>query len=366
MATKLHRIDRIFLAIVVLLTVGGFFIFSSASLGLVARDGAQIGSVTFNQLLSLCLGAAAFFIASRIKYTYWKKYSFYIFIGALLVNLLIFIPGLSLTHGGATRWIDLGFFTFQPSELLKIAFIIYCAAWLSSLKDKITTWKTGLAPFILMTGVIGCLLIAQSDTDTLVVILTSGLAMFIVAGAKWKHIALLILLGLISISMIAYVRPYARERIMTFINPAADPLGSGYQIQQSLIAIGSGRITGRGFGQSVQKFNYLPEPIGDSIFAVAAEEFGFLGSLVIVGLFLGLAIHGFKISTKAPDVFSGLMVIGIVILVSVESFMNISAMLGITPLSGMPLLFVSHGGTALIMVLGAVGIIANISRYTRT
>mgnify|MGYP000328891627 CR=1 FL=1 len=366
MTTKSHSIDKLFLTLISLLTIGGFFIFSSASLGLVARDtGARIGSITLNQVVSLILGCIAFFIMSRIKYSLLKKYSFYIFVGALIINALVFIPGIAMEHGGATRWIDLKVFTFQPSELLKIAFIIYCAAWLSSIKEKVTDLKSGLVPFLVMMGLVGLLLLAQSDTDTLVVILAAGTAMYFTAGASIKHIGILILLGALCLSAVVVARPYARERIMTFINPAADSQGSGYQIQQSLIAIGSGQITGRGFGQSVRKFNYLPEPIGDSIFAVAAEEFGFIGCVFIVILFLSLAIHGFKMSTHAPDVFSGLMVVGIVILISIESFMNISAMLGIIPLSGMPLLFVSHGGTALIMVLGASGIVANISRFSK-
>jgi cell division protein FtsW len=366
MKSKVHRIDRTFLTLVILLTVGGFFIFSSASLGLVAREtGAQIGSITVNQVISLALGCIAFFLMSRYKYSNLKKYSFYIFVGSLIINCLVFIPGIALEHGGAARWIDLKFFTFQPSELLKIAFIIYCAAWLSSIKDKVTNIKSGLLPFVIMMAFVGALLLAQSDTDTLVVIVSAGVAMYFTAGANLKHIAILLIACAVALSLVVAVRPYARQRIMTFINPAADSQGAGYQIQQSLIAIGSGQITGRGFGQSVRKFNYLPEPVGDSIFAVAAEEFGFIGCVLIVGLFLGLAIRGFKLSTRAPDAFSGLMVVGIVILVTIESFMNISAMLGIIPLSGMPLLFVSHGGTALIMVLGASGIVANISRFEK-
>ncbi len=359
------KIDKVYLASIILLAVTGFFIFSSASLGLLARNGASFQSVALNQSIGLFLGIVAFYVMSRLNYKFLRKNAFYILIGAIFINLLLFIPAFSLNHGGASRWIDLGFITFQPSEFLKIAFIIYFAAWLSGLKEKVGTFKFGIIPYIVIISILGILLLAQSDTDTLVVIATTGIIMLFISGGKIKHILLLILVGLIVISSVVYLRPYVRQRVMTFINGASDSQGAGYQIQQSLIAIGSGQIVGRGFGQSVQKFNYLPEPIGDSVFAVGAEEFGFLGSLVLIGLFLLFFIRSMKISMKSIDSFGGLTAIGIAILILIESFMNISSMLGLIPLSGMPLLFVSHGGTALIITLGAAGIIANISKYQK-
>ena len=191
------------------------------------------------------------------------------------------------------------------------------------------------------------------------------MAMLIAAGGKIKHILIIILITALGVGAVAYLRPYARQRIVTFLNPAADPMGAGYQIQQSLIAVGSGKMFGRGYGQSVQKFGYLPEPIGDSIFAVAAEEFGFVGSVVLIFIFLVFVFRSYKIASGAPDSFAGLMVLGISTLIVVESFANIASMLGIIPLSGKPLLFVSHGGTALIIILAAVGIIANVSKFKR-
>ncbi|MEK7464138.1 MAG: putative peptidoglycan glycosyltransferase FtsW [Patescibacteria group bacterium] len=363
--TKELKIDKLFLISVILLTVAGFFIFTSASLGLLARDGANFQSVALNQSIGLIIGIAAFFIMSRLHYRNLRRHAFYILLSAIALNLLLFIPWLSLDHGGASRWIDLGFVTFQPSEFLKIAFIIYFAAWLSGLKEKVKSFKFGIAPYIIIVGIIGLLLLAQPDTDTFIVIAGTGIIMLLVAGARVKNILLLgfVVIGLLL--LVVYFRPYAKQRVMTFFNHASDPQGSGYQIQQSLIAIGSGQITGRGFGQSVQKFNYLPEPIGDSIFAVSAEEFGFIGSIVLIALFLLFFIRSIKISVNSNDSFGGLVTLGIAILIIVESFMNISSMLGIIPLSGMPLLFVSHGGTALIITLGAAGIIANVSRHQK-
>ena len=364
--TKELKINKLFLVSVILLAVAGFFIFTSASLGLLARDGASFQSVALNQSIGLILGVVAFFIMSKIHYRHLRKHAFYILLGAIILNLLLFIPWLSLDHGGASRWIDLGFVTFQPSEFLKIAFIIYFAAWLSSLKEKVGSFKFGIMPYVIIVSILGMLLLAQPDTDTFIVIAGTGLIMLLVAGARIRHI---LVLGLVMLGLLALVvsfRPYVKQRIMTFLDHTSDPQGSGYQIQQSLIAIGSGQITGRGFGQSVQKFNYLPEPIGDSIFAVSAEEFGFIGSIVLIALFLLFFIRSIKISVNATDSFGGLTALGIAILIIVESFMNISSMLGIIPLSGMPLLFVSHGGTALIITLGATGIIANISKYQKT
>jgi len=365
MTNKDLKIDKIFLVSVILLTVAGFFIFTSASLGLLARDGASFQSVALKQSIGLIIGTIIFYVMSKINYKNLKKHAFYIFISAIALNLLLFIPFLTLDHGGASRWIDLGFVTFQPSEFLKIAFIIYFAAWLSSIKEKVESFKLGIMPYIIIVGVLALLLLAQPDTDTLIVIAGTGLIMLLAAGARIKHILMLGLAMLLMLGLVISFRPYVKQRIMTFFNHSSDPQGSGYQIQQSLIAIGSGQGTGRGFGQSVQKFNYLPEPIGDSIFAVSAEEFGFIGSVVLIALFLLFFIRSIKISVNSVDSFGGLTVLGIAILIIVESFMNISSMLGIIPLSGMPLLFVSHGGTALIITLGAAGIIANISKFKK-
>ncbi len=364
MKNKVH-IDKIYLASVVLLTVAGFFIFSSASLGLLARDGVSFQSVAINQSLSLIIGAIVFYIISKINYKYLRKYSFFILIIAILLNLLLFIPALTLTHGGAGRWINFRFITFQPSEFLKISFVIYFATWLSSVKEKISSFKVGVLSYLVIMAILGALILAQSDTDTLVVIALAGIVMLFSAGARIRDMAILGSILLMVVGGVIYLRPYVRQRIATFLNPSQDSQGSGYQIQQSFIAIGSGQLSGRGFGQSVQKFKYLPEPIGDSIFAVEAEEFGFLGSISLVLIFLLFVFRSVKIASRAPDIFGGLTVIGISTFIIIESFMNISSMIGILPLSGMPLLFISHGGTALIITLAAAGIIANISKYQK-
>ena len=362
---KEGKIDRPYLISVVLLTGLGFFIFSSASLGLLAREGATFTTVALKQGVGLILGILVFYCMSRFNYKKLKKYAPHIFIFAIFLNLLIFIPFLSFSHGGASRWINLRFITFQPSEFLKLAFIIYFGAWLSYIKDKISTFKFGILPYIIISGLLSILLLSQSDTDTLIVISLTGMAMIFCSGGRIRDIVILLSILAVIVGSVVYFRPYVRQRIITFLNPKQDNNISNYQIKQSLIAIGSGGSFGRGFGQSIQKFNYLPEPIGDSIFAVWAEEFGFIGGIFLVSLFLFFAFSSFKISIRSDDLFGGLIAIGIAILVLIESFMNISSMLGIIPLSGMPILFVSHGGTALIITLGSAGIIANISKHQK-
>lgn len=357
-------IDRIFLVSLVLLVLIGAFIFLSASLGLLAKDGPRLGSVAFSQLiLGLLIGGGLCFFVSRLHYKFWRRAAFYIFLTSIVVSLLVFIPGIGREHAGASRWIDVFGFSFQPSEFLKLAFILYLAAWLASVRDQIQTFRFGLLPLVILIAILAGLLLFQPDTDTFLLLLMTAVAMFLAAGGSLRHLGILAVIVALGLGVLAANRPYLKDRLETFLNPSADPQGKSFQIQQSLIAIGSGEIWGKGFGQSVQKFGYLPEPIGDSVFAVAAEEFGFAGSTLLVMLFLVFSLRGLRIAGRAPDFFAGEVVLGIVFLITIQSFANIAAMLGIIPLSGMPLLFVSHGGTALLFTLIAAGIVLNISRY---
>ncbi len=356
--------DTVLLGLIILLVGGGFLIFSSASLGLMARDGASFASVAVSQFLfGVVGGSAALIVMSNIYYRHWRKYAFYIFLTSLALTLTVFIPGLGMTHAGATRWLDLGFTTIQPSEFLKIGFIIYLATWLSGVHNKIDHWKYGLLPFCGITGAVGIVMLLQPDTDTFLIMVFSGIAMFLIAGAKWRDIGLIAIAGILMLAAVAMVRPYIMDRFTTFLHPEDDPLGSGYQIQQSLIAIGSGNVTGRGFGQSIQKFEYLPEPIGDSIFAVYAEEFGFIGSTILIVSFIFLTLRGYKTAARASDIFGTLLVVGFMTLIIGQAFLNIGAMLAIAPLSGLPLPFISHGGTALMSTLASLGIVLNVSKY---
>lgn len=366
MAKKILKINKSFLFWTLVLVVGGFFIFSSASLGVLAKNEIKFSNVAFNQIFyGLFLGSIGAVIVARLDYHLWRKYSLIIFVIGIILTLAVFIPGIGLEHGGAKRWIDLGFISFQPAEILKIGFITYYAAWLSSIKNKTSEFKWGLVPFLVFSGIVGAILLAQPDTDTFAVTIFAALAMYIAAGAKWKHILLIIVSGALALLLLATFRPYIRQRIEVMLNPSLNTKTTGYQLNQSLIAIGSGRVWGRGFGQSVQKFHYLPEPIGDSVFAVAAEEFGFVGTVSLIGIFVMFGIQGLKIASKASDDFGRLLAIGIVILIVSQAFVNIGGMLGILPLTGIPLPFISHGGTALFITLIEAAIIMNISRSSK-
>jgi len=363
---KLPKIDTILFWNIIILVIFGFTIFVSASLGLAAKDGSMHTSIIIKQIiLGLGMGGVACFIFSHVHFLHLRKYALWIFISAVILTLAVFIPGLGFKSGGATRWLNIGLFSFQPSEYLKIAFILFTATWFSNKKNKVKEIKDGLIPFGIICAITAFVMLIQPDTDTLLVMIAAGTAMYVAAGAKWKHLGIIVLVGIIGLSGLVIARPYVKDRIMTFMNPAADPLDSGYQIQQSLIAIGSGGVTGRGFGQSVQKFSFLPEPTSDSIFAVAAEEFGLIGGVFIIGLFLALVWRGLLIASRVTNPFGGLVMIGLITMIVIQSYMNIAAMLGVIPLSGLPLLFISHGGTALFFTLLATGIMFNISRYQK-
>ncbi len=360
---KRLKVDIPFLISILILVIAGFLIFSSASLGLLSKQAVKYANVAFNQtFFGLFLGSLACLVTASVDYRIYRKYSLLIFLFTLLLTMLVFFPGLGFSHGGASRWIKIGSLSFQPSEFLKVGYILFLSAWMAKVKDRVSTISSGLLPFVATISVSGLVLLAQPDTDTLMIIVLSGIAIFLTAGGRWVHVFLLCLIGIFCLAIVAFTRPYVMSRINTFIDPQSNSLGSGYQIQQSLIAIGGGGVFGRGFGQSIQKFNVLPEPIGDSIFAVAGEEFGFVGAVTMILVFLFFAIRGLKIAGQVSDNFGRLLIVGIVILIVSQAFVNMGAMLGVLPLSGITLPFVSHGGTALFMTLAEVGIVLNVSK----
>lgn len=352
-----------FLLVLVALVVFGLLIFTSAALGLLARNGASFTSVAVNQLLlGLLCGSVALWVLSRLDYRAWARYTPYFFGFALILTALTFVPHIGLELKGASRWINLGPLTFQPVELLKLATVAFLAAVFAARMKQVHTIKGGLIPLGLVVGAAAVLLLLQPDTDGAAIIVLASLGMLFAAGGRLWHIGLIVGIGMIAVAGAAWQRPYLMERFTTFLHPESDPQGAGYQILQSLIAVGSGEWTGKGFGQSIEKFSFLPEPIGDSIFAVAAEEFGFIGSMMLVLLYAAVALLGLRIAARAPDPFGGLLVVGIVLLIIGQSFMNIASTVGLIPLSGLPLIFVSHGGTALAISLAEIGILLSVSR----
>jgi len=359
-----RKVDKTFLYGVLLLVGVGVLIFVSASLSVLAKDQKLFYSILFNQLvLGLGLGLLGMYITLRVNYRFWKKYAFFIFLGALFLTLAVFIPSLGLSHGGAQRWLSIGPISLQPVEFLKFAFVIYFATWLSWKKNKIRKFKWSILPFFIIVAITGAILLNQPDTKNLILIILAGTGMLFLAGASKRQLFGSGLLILLCLGTLVFFTPYLKSRVETYLDPSVDQSDSSYQIKQSLIAIGSGGIFGRGYGQSVQKFTYLPEAQGDSIFAVLGEELGFVGSLFVVFLYVFFVLRGFRIASRAPDVFSRLLVSGIVILIGAQAFLHIAAIIGVFPLTGVPLPFMSHGGTSLMIYLASVGIILQISKY---
>jgi len=359
--------DRIFFLLVITIALAGLAIFSSAALGLLARESSSLSKdIMLQSGLGLGLGLLALFAASAVPFVWIKRWAPYIYAATLLFTALVFIPGIGFHSGGATRWVNLGFTTVQPSEFLKIGFVIVLAWWLAPRARQLANPKKGLIPFIAILILPAILLLAQPNTSTTILFFATGAVMYFAAGAPWRDFGILALLSIVALGSIILIRPYAFERIETFLNPSTNSLGSGYQIQQSLIAIGSGGLAGRGFGQSVEKFNYLPEPDGDSVFAVFAEETGFIGSIILLALFVALAARGIVIAGNSHDLFGGLIALGFSFMIILQAFINICAMLGIIPLTGLPLPFISHGGTALMAVLIMCGFILNVAAHRRS
>lgn len=360
-----ERVDKPLLITVIILLFSGLIIFGSAALGVLAVNEIKFYNVIKTQLVYALIGGTfALCLGALIPYRVYEKYAYYLFGLALFVTTLVFVPGLSRYHGGAHRWLDLGSFSVQPSEALKFAFVIVVAYWCTRYRHKFGDIKYGLLPYLVAATLVSIILLAQPDFGTYLVIMTASFVTFFVGGARKKHVLALIFAGLIGVVVLISLRPYMLERVKTFFNSEHDPRGSSWQLNQSLIALGSGGLTGRGLGQSVQKFNYLPEPIGDSVVAVLGEELGFMGLVALILLYGIVGVRGYLISKGAGDQFGRLLAIGIVGILLMQATLNTGSMLGILPLTGVPLPLVSHGGTALMVALFELGVLLNISKQT--
>lgn len=364
------KIDFVFLGILSALVIFGLIIFLSASFGVLAKNETKFYGILFNQIvLGLGGGIIALIVGMSIPYQFWRKYAFYIFIVSIIVTALVLVPGLGFHHGGATRWLRIGPVSFQPVELLKFGFVSYLAAWIAWVKPKTEQIKKVIVPALFLLAVVSFVLILQPDTKNLILLVFTAIVMLFVAKIPMKYIGILALIGLIGLGGLIAVKDHARSRVLTYLSVLRpdrfnqDDLGRNFQINQSTLAIGVGGVWGRGLGQSIQKFTHLPEPQGDSVFAVLAEELGFIGVLFLLILYMLFALRGLKIASHSPDTFSRLLVTGIVILIISQSFLNIASMSGLLPLTGVPLVFVSHGGTALAFALFSVGVVLQVSKH---
>ena len=352
--------------IAITLAIFGFLMLASASIGLIGKDGISPLRIMAKQVLfGGGAGVILLTLVSKLNFKFWFRFSILILLTVSILTILVFVPGVGFTHGGASRWINFGSFSFQPSELFKLAFICYISSWLVSRREEVKSAEFGLLPFLIMTAIVSGMFIMQPDIGTLSIIIAASSVLFFVGGGRLTHLLLAALVIIVAIGAIIIFEPYRRARVITYFNPGADIQDSGYQLHQALIAIGSGGIIGRGFGESVQKFSYLPEAIGDSIFAIIGEEFGFLGAAVLIFLFIVFLWRAIVILIRVNDPFAQLFGFGIVMLIVIQSFFNMAALTGILPLTGIPLSFVSQGGSSLAVTLMSVGILLNISKYRR-
>jgi cell division protein FtsW len=316
------------------------------------------------ELLWMGLGTAALVVTMRIPYSRWRRPAVYVMVGALLLMALVVLIGKEVN--GAQRWLALGaFFSFQPSELAKLAFILYIADWLSRKGQQVGTFIYGLAPFALLTGVVLSLVMVQNDMGTAIIIAALAVAMFITAGARFLVQLLPTLVsGMLSFGFIVMHTPFRLARLQALQDPLNCQAPGSYQICQGLLALGSGGLSGVGLGASRQKAGYLPNPWTDSIFAIIGEELGFIGCALILSLLLLFAYRAILVGRRAPDMYGMLLATGIACWIATQAFLNIGSVIALIPFTGVPLPFISFGGSSLVTTMAAVGILLNISRYS--
>lgn len=361
---SLAKPDYFLLIIVSLIVVFGLVMLSSASSVLSFQRFGGTYNLFWRQLLRGFLpGLILFFFFFKFNYRHLEKFSVWFFLISMAFLISVFIPGLGENYGRAQSWISLGGLSFQPAELVKLLLILSLAGWFAYRgKEKTQDFWNGLIPFVVILILISLPIMLQPDAGTLGIVAMIALIIYFAAGAKLSHLLGLALAGIGAIGILIVVAPYRLARLTTFLDPEFDPSGIGYHINQALLAIGSGGLFGLGFGQSRQKFAYLPEVMGDSIFAIIAEELGFLITVGLIIAFILLAWRGLRLAQRINDDYGRLVVVGIISWFVLQAFFNIAAMLGLLPLTGIPLPFISYGGTALVTSMAAAGILISISR----
>ncbi len=362
---RTHQPDYALMGITFVLIAFGLVMLSSA--------GAVVGFQRFGsadyflrrQLVNFALGLVAFLLCVRLDYHLFRRYAVPLLAVSVLLLLLVLIPGVGFSAGGAQRWISLGGFLLQPSEFTKLTFLLYLAVLFEKRGKGIRDVSTGLLPFIVTLGVIAALILKQPDLGTVIILCLMSGVVYFAAGAPVVHVFGLIVSAVAGLLLLVKVAPYRADRLMVFLNPQIDPQGKGYHINQALLAIGSGGIFGLGLGNSRQKYNYLPEVTSDSIFAVIAEELGFLLVAGLIAAFCFFLIRGLRIAHAAPDAFGRSVAVGITCGIVLQAFINMAALSGLLPLTGITLPFISAGGSSLLVSMAAVGILVNISRQTK-
>lgn len=353
---KQKKFDWTLLALVVGLTLFGVLMVYNASVVEADRVFQDKYYYLKNQLIWVAIGFILMLVVARVDYRIFKKLAAPAFFLNLLLLVLVLIPGIGTKVKGARRWLNLGFFILQPSELIKLTFSLYLASWLPG--------KARFRHFICLLGLVAGLIVLEPDLGTLVVIASNAFLVYFLSGASLLVLTPLALLGVLGGVLMIMISPYRKSRFLTFLNPTRDPLGSSYHITQVLIALATGGFFGLGLGQSRQKYEFLPEAMTDSIFAIICEEVGFAGAFLVLLVFLTIFFRALLIASRAPDLFGQLLAGGIIGWLAIQTLINLGAMVALLPLTGLPLPFISYGGSSLIVAFIGVGLLLSISRYS--
>ncbi|MFD2749355.1 stage V sporulation protein E [Virgibacillus siamensis] len=350
--------------ILALLIIGSVMIYSASYIQAEYNFGDSFFYLK-RQLLFSAVGIFAMFFIMSIPYGTWKKYSKVLLLVCFVLLLAVLIPGIGMERNGAQSWIGVGAFSIQPSEFTKLGLIIYLSVFLSVNQKYITSFKQGFFPSIILVFTAFGLIMLQPDLGTGVVLILTCMMMIYIAGARLSHFIGMATIGVAGFLYLILSAPYRISRITAFLNPWQDPLGDGFQIIQSLYALGPGGLMGVGLGNSLQKYFYLPEPQTDFIFAILGEELGFIGGTAVIALFGLLFWRGVRIGIEAPDAFGRFLALGIVSMITIQVMINVSVVIGLIPVTGITLPFLSYGGSSLTLTMCSVGILLNISKYSR-
>ena len=353
------------IVVLVLLAIGLVTVLSASAHYSLRTEGDSYFYVK-KQLMFAVVGIISMLIISRVDYRILNSRISYVLLGIAFIMLcLVFVPGIGVTRNDATRWINLAGFQFQPSEIMKVAMIFFIATTISKNPKKIKQFWAGFVPYLVLIGAIAVLLLLEPHMSATIIIAVIAISMIFVAGAKFSHLIPIGLVGVIGAIVLAYTSEYRWKRVMIFLDPWQDARGDGYQIIQSLYAIGSGGLFGVGLGKSVQKYLYIPEPHNDFIFAIWSEEMGLLGVILVILLFGIFIWRGITIALKAPDMFGSLIATGVTVMIGIQAIFSIAVVSSSMPVTGIPLPFFSYGGTALVILLSCVGVLLSVSRQAR-
>jgi cell division protein FtsW len=364
-ATRSSTAVLLVATIVVLNVVGVVMVLSASSVSSLTNYGSP-WYFFFRQLMWTVLGLGAFVFAIRFDYRRWRSLIRPLLIVSVVLLVVVLVPGIGIYVSGSRRWLGAGMLRFQPSEIAKLALLLYAADLVSRRSGELADWRRVVRPVILVLALFTALVMKEPDLGSAMVLAIVVLAVLVAGGVKKRHLAVVFGLGITAVTFLALAEPYRRTRMLTFLDPFADSSNAGYQISQSMIALGSGGFTGVGLGASRAKWNFLPNAHTDFIFAIIGEELGLIGCFLVMGLFIAFAVFGARAALRAPDRFGALIAAGATVWVVGQAVINIGAVVGLLPVTGIPLPFVSFGGSALITTMLASGILVNVARQART